>query len=73
MILKALRAATASEALAIEFLEVQRRTAEREYRHYSGTEVYEVVSGNGRHNSDFRLRCRNCLKIFTVRTRAIFE
>ncbi|MGH9443587.1 MAG: IS1595 family transposase [Thermoanaerobaculia bacterium] len=72
-ILKALKDATANEALAVEFLEKQ-RWADEPYCPLCGVfDTYQMRSADGQRNKDFRWRCRGCRGMFTVRTRTVFE
>jgi transposase-like protein len=73
-ILEALREATASELLAVEFLEKQRWGSEPSCPRCGVIgEVYKMLGRDGQRNKDFRWRCRSCSKMFTVRTGTIFE
>lgn len=74
-ILHELRAATGSEALAVEFMERHRwGNSPACPRHGCGDmNVYRMVGLDGERNKDFRWRCRGCKKMFTVRTNSILE
>src|SRR4051794_4292992 len=72
-ILKAMRAATASELLAVEFLEQQRWGAQPACPRCWNLEVYQMKGRDGQRNKDYRWRCRACEKFFTVRTDTPFE
>jgi transposase-like protein len=72
-ILKAMRAATASELLAVEFLEQQRWAEQPTCPRCWSLDVYVMKGSNGERNKDYRWRCRECRKFFTVRTGTPFE
>jgi transposase-like protein len=73
VILEALRNATVSEQLAVEFLERRRWHDTPACPRCGVVEVYKMVGRDGQRNKDFRWRCRGCQKFFTVRTGTIFE
>jgi transposase-like protein len=72
-ILRELRAATASEVLAVEFMEKHRWGNEPFCPRCGVVDVYSMVGVNGERNKDFRWRCRACKKMFTVRTGSVLE
>jgi len=71
-ILKALRAATHSEQAAVEFLEVQRWGDSPACPKCGSADVYRMTATDGSRNKDFRLRCRDCKVMLTVRTGTVF-
>ena len=74
-ILSALRAATLNESAAVAFLEEQRWGKAPACPLCGSVAVYKMIGEggvNGR-NKDYRWRCRDCRKMFTVRTGTIFE
>lgn len=72
-ILSALRAATLNEAAAVEFLEQQRWGDTPACPKCGSVSVYRMIATDGTRNKDFRLRCRDCKVMFTVRTGTTFE
>src|SRR5688572_14648576 len=72
-ILAALRKAGTDETLAVEFLEAQRWGDSPLCPHCGSTWVYKMMSGVEKRNKDYRWRCRECKKMYTVRTGTIFE
>jgi len=72
-ILSALKAATASERAAVEFLEQHRWAGSPACPRCGVADVYQMTGVDGQRNKDFRLRCRGCKKMFTVRTGTTFE
>lgn len=72
-ILSALRAATTNEAAAVEFLEQQRWGDAPACPNCGSVSVYRMMATDGTRNKDFRLRCRDCKVMFTVRTGTTFE
>lgn len=72
-ILSALRAAAQSEDLAVAFLEQQRWGDAPACPRCGAMNVYRMMSERGGRNVDYRWRCRDCKKMFTVRTGTIFE
>src|SRR3954469_20522077 len=72
-ILNALRAATANETAAVEFLEQQRWGAAPACPRCGAAEVYKMTGADGARNKDYRWRCRGCKQMFTVRTNTVFE
>lgn len=73
-ILGALRAATLSEAAAVEFMEQQRWGDAPACPLCGDANVYQMISasGGGR-NKNYRWRCRGCKKMFSVRTGTVME
>ena len=72
-ILDALRAATADETAAVEFLEQHRWGAAPACPRCGAADVYKMTGVDGARNKDYRWRCRGCVKMFTVRTATVFE
>ncbi len=72
-VLKALRDAAVSEALAVEFLERERWNGNVGCPRCGSVNVYQMVGRDGQRNKDYRWRCRDCKQAFTVRTGTIFE
>jgi transposase-like protein len=72
-ILEALRAAANNEKSAVEFLEKQRWDGNAICPRCKSAQVYQMIGRDGQRNKDYRWRCRNCAKFFTVRTGTIFE
>lgn len=71
-ILRELRLAAVSEDAAVAFLERQRFGTEAFCPRCGETNVYMMMQGEQR-NKDYRWRCRGCKKMFTVRTKTVFE
>lgn len=71
--LEALRQATATEALAVEFMEEQRFGDCPACPRCGGLNVYKMMAAAGARNADYRWRCRGCVKMFTVRTGTVLE
>ncbi|MFK5956518.1 MAG: IS1595 family transposase [Planctomycetota bacterium] len=73
-LLAKLKAATMDEAKAVEFLE-ERRWGANEYCPKCGSvAVYTMKDKTtGERNKDNRWRCRDCKKMYTVRTGTVFE
>src|SRR4051812_8522970 len=72
-ILAALKAATQSEAAAVAFLEQQRWGGAPACPLCGSVQVYQMANmEEGGRNKDFRWRCRDCRKMFTVRTGTVF-
>jgi transposase-like protein len=71
-ILASLREAAGSELLAVEFLEEHRWGNAPACPHCGSAAVYQMMSGEKR-NKDYRWRCRDCKKMYTVRTGTVFE
>jgi len=73
-ILRALRAASHSEAAAVEFLEQHRWPTGAACPRCGSVNVYKMTAADGiARNKDFRLRCRDCKQMFSVRTGTAFE
>jgi transposase-like protein len=72
-ILTALRAASQSEARAVEFLEQQRWGNAPACPRCGDAWVYQMKGVDGQRNKDYRWRCKGCKQMFTVRTGTIFE
>src|SRR5688572_2159698 len=72
-VLAALRIAALNETAAVEFFEAQRWPSEAACPHCGGLQVYKMASADGGRNKDYRWRCRDCKKMFSVRTGTPFE
>jgi transposase-like protein len=72
-VLEALRNASSSETLAVTFLESQRWGDYPVCPHCQTDKVYKMVGRDGERNKDYRWRCRDCHKMYTVRTGTVFE
>lgn len=73
-ILEALRIATNSEADAVKFIEQQRWGGEPACPRCGDLDVYQMKDAKtGERNKDYRLRCRGCKSMFSVRTGTTFE
>src|SRR3990167_939090 len=72
-ILTALRKASVSEALAVEFMEQQRWGDAPACPRCGVVDVYKMQGADGQRNKDYRWRCKGCKQMFTVRTGTIFE
>jgi transposase-like protein len=72
-VLEALKNASVSETLAVEFLEKQRWSGEPACPRCGSVEVYMMMGRDGSRNKDYRWRCRGCAEMFTVRTATVFE
>jgi len=74
-ILAALRDAAVNEAQAVAFLEQHRWGGAPACPICGSAAVYKMMGagGVGGRNKDYRWRCRDCKKMFTVRTGTIFE
>jgi transposase-like protein len=73
VVLKALREAAVNEAMAVEFLERERWHGSPACPRCGSVAVYQMIGRDGQRNKDYRWRCRDCAKFFTVRTGTIFE
>jgi transposase-like protein len=73
VVLEALRNAAVNEALSVAFLEEQRWGTSPACPLCGVVEVYKMTGRNGQRNKDYRWRCNGCKKMFTVRTRTVFE
>lgn len=66
--------ACADEKAAVEFLEKQRWNGSACCPECGSVDVYQMMdSKNGERQKNFRWRCRDCKKQFTVRTATVFE
>lgn len=72
-ILAALRGATINETAAVEFMEAQRWPVQPACPRCGSLGVYKMQGTNGERNKDYRWRCRDCKRMFTVRTGTTFE
>jgi transposase-like protein len=72
-ILIALQKATINETAAVEFMEQHRWGSAPACPRCGDANVYKMAGVDGARNADYRLRCRGCKKMFTVRTGTIFE
>lgn len=73
-ILAAARAGTVDEAKAVEFLETYRWNGCPTCPRCESKAVYQMKDrATGGRNKDFRWRCRDCKRMFTVRTGTVFE
>jgi len=72
-ILAALRAASNNEAASVAFMEQQRWGDAPACPLCGSATVYQMMSTKGGRNQDYRWRCRDCKKMYTVRTGTIFE
>ncbi len=73
-ILEALRTACLDERHAVEFLEKHRWFSEPCCPRCGSVSVYQMQDRQtGDRNKDFRWRCRDCKRMFTVRTGTVFE
>src|SRR5205823_988574 len=62
-----------NEQAAVEFLEAQRWGDAPSCPRCGSTRVYKMLGSVGGRNKDFRWRCWECRKMYTVRTGTIFE
>ncbi len=72
-ILKALRRAASSEPAAYELLESQRWGDQPCCPRCNSVDVYAMKSRNGQRHKHFRWRCRDCARMFSVRTGTVLE
>lgn len=73
-LLEALRAATHDEALAVAFIEANRWGDSPACPRCGSFAVYQMKDARtGARNADFRWRCKDCKRMFTVRTGCVFE
>jgi transposase-like protein len=72
-VLEALRNAAVNESLSVAFLEEQRWGTSPACPLCGAMEVYKMIGRDEQRNKDYRWRCNGCKKMFTVRTRTIFE
>ncbi|MCC6575282.1 MAG: IS1595 family transposase [Planctomycetes bacterium] len=72
--IEALRVASTDEALAVTFMEARRWGNEPECPYCQSKNVARMCKrGTIERNKDFRLRCRQCKTMFTVRTGTVME
>jgi len=71
--LKALRAASLTEEAAVAFLEDRRWGDTPACPRCGSIDVYRMQSRDGQRNKDWRWRCRDCKRMYTVRTGTVFE
>jgi len=72
-VLEALRNAAVNEALSVAFLEEQRWGTSPACPLCGVVDVNKMVGRDGQRNKDYRWRRNGCKKMFTVRTRTVFE
>lgn len=73
-VLASMRLACVNEAAAVEFFETYRWGTEPTCAKCDSSNVYKMVDAKtGERNKDYRWRCRDCEKMYTVRTNTIFE
>jgi transposase-like protein len=72
-VLEALRNAAVDESKAVTFFEQQRWGDQPACPRCWSLDVYQMKDRNGERNKDYRWRCRQCEKFFTVRTETVFE
>ena len=72
-ILAALREASRDEAKAVELLEAQRWGDEPACPRCGSVSVYQMQSKDGGREKNFRWRCRDCKRMYSVRTGLVFE
>jgi transposase-like protein len=72
-ILETIRLATQSEVGAVAFFEAQRWPTGAACPLCGSVNVYAMTGRDGERNKDFRWRCRDCKKMFTVRTGTLME
>ncbi|TAH34560.1 MAG: IS1595 family transposase [Planctomycetota bacterium] len=72
-ILEALRLAATDERIAAEFLEARRWGDQPACPRCGAVAVYSMRSADGERNKDHRWRCRECKRMFTVRTGTVLE
>lgn len=73
-VLAALRAAAGDEAKAVDFLESRRWGDAPHCPRCASGEVYQMKDrATGERNKDYRWRCRDCKRMYTVRTGTVFE
>jgi transposase-like protein len=71
--LEELKNASVNESLAAAFLEKQRWGNDSACPRCGSVAVYMMTGRDGQRNKDFRWRCKDCERFFTVRTGTIFE
>lgn len=73
-LLSAIRKAATDEASAVAFLEARRWEGDPACPRCGSVEVYQMTDAKtGKRNKDFRWRCRDCKRMYTVRTGTVFE
>jgi transposase-like protein len=72
-IVAALPAACSEELAAVEFMERQRWGDNAACPHCGATDVYQMRGRDGKRNTRFLWRCRDCAEQFTVRIGTVFE
>lgn len=71
--IKAIPAACADEAKAMEFMEKMRWGDSPYCPHCNSVEVYQMKSASGERNKRFLWRCKDCKKQFTVRIGTVMQ
>lgn len=71
--LEIIRLASQTEVAAVEFLETRRWKSEPACPKCGSVSVYKMMDSNGGRNKDYRWRCQDCKKMYTVRTGTVFE
>ena len=71
--LEALRAACGDEAKAVEFIEARRWKGKASCPYCFSKDVYAMTGRDGGRNKNYRWRCRQCNKQFSVRTGTVME
>lgn len=72
-LLSQLKRATASEQLAVEFLEQHRWAGDPSCPRCGSTDVYRMETADGQPNPNYRWRCRGCKRMYSVRTWTVME
>ncbi len=73
-IIKALRLASVDDLAAVEFLEAQRWGSTLACVRCGSLNVYQMRDrATGERNKDYRWRCRDCKRVYTVRTGTVLE
>lgn len=72
-ILVALREASRDESTAVEFLESQRWGNEPACPRCGSVAVYRMRQRDGEREKNYRWRCRDCKRMYSVRTGLVFE
>src|ERR1035438_2742278 len=72
-VLEALKNAAVDESKAVAFLEKQRWAEQPACPRCWSLAVYQMKGRDGERNKDYRWRCSDCKKFFTVRTGTPFE
>src|SRR5262245_51834239 len=74
VLLSALREAAVDEAKAVAFLEARRWGNAPACPRCGSVAVYQMKDARtGQRNKDFRWRCRDCERMYSVRTGTVFE